>query len=98
MPMGKPLVVNAEIDADLREITKALTLALEDKVEAQLGTRPWPEQQSAKIFAAMGVLAQVVYRTTRRDSIEETLRAVSVTLADLLKALVVASSQRSGKA
>lgn len=91
MPMGKPLVVDAEIGADLREITKAVTLALEGKVEAQFGTRPWPEQQSAKIFAAMGVLAQVIYRTTKRDSIEETLQAVSVTLADLLKALVVAS-------
>lgn len=91
MPMGKPLVVDAEIGADLREITKAVTLVLEGKVEAQFGTRPWPEQQSAKIFAAMGVLAQVIYRTTKRDSIEETLQAVSVTLADLLKALVVAS-------
>ncbi len=98
MPMGKPVVVDAEIDADLREITKALTLALEGKVEAQFGARPWPDQQSAKIVAAMGVLAQVLYRTTKRDSIEETLRAVSVTLTDLLKALVVASSRRSGKA
>ncbi len=40
MPMGKPLVVDAEIGVDLSEITKAVTLILEARVEAQSGMRP----------------------------------------------------------